>query len=125
MWDFCSLRRLGIRNRRSARSKILGKIRVCTTSVRSPEPSWCFLATLFLLLHFASLSHFHSCARSFFTILSRSCCHFLSHSFLHSVSRSCSCSRWYVVFSLACCSPPSLIVLYGFIHSNFVIFWFW
>jgi len=38
-------------------------------------------ATLFLLLHFASLSHFHSCARYFFTIFSRSRCHFLSHAF--------------------------------------------
>jgi len=58
-------------------------------------------ASLFLLLHFASLSHFPSCACYFFTVLSRSRCHFLS----------CILSRFlaYVLTGTWC--SPSRIVL--------------
>jgi len=48
----------------------------------------------------------------------------LTHSLLHFVSLSCLYFHWYVVFSLACCSPPSLIVFCGFINSIFAFFGF-
>ena len=56
----------------------------------------CFNPTImFLLLHFASLSPFHSCACCFFTVLSHSRCHFLSHAFSLAF-----CLAFLLIFSL-------------------------
>jgi len=63
---------------------------------------------------------FHSCARYFFTILSRSRCHFLAHAFSLTF-----CFAFLLMFSLVrgvlprVLFSPSLIVFCGFIHSIF------
>jgi len=89
-------------------------------------------ATLFLLLHFfpltffASLPNFRSCARCFFTVLSCSHYHFLSHAFSLTF-----CLAFLLMFSLVCGVLPrvlfsffALIVFCGFIHSIFTFFGF-
>jgi len=78
-------------------------------------------ASLFLLLHFASLSHFHSCAHYCFIVLSRSHCLFLSHAFSLAFYLA-----FLLVFSLVRGVLPhvSLIVFCGFIHSIFAFFGF-
>ena len=69
---------------------------------------------------FVSLPHFHSCVRCFLTVLSRSCCHFLSHAFSLTF-----CLAFLLMFSLVrgvlsrvLLSPIFLCFVFrGFIHS--------
>ena len=78
-----------------------------------------FTLTLCLPLSFSLL-----CALLLHSSLSLTLPFSLSRILSHFVSLSCSYFQWYVVFSLACCSPPSLIVFCGFIHSIFAFFGF-
>jgi len=53
----------------------------------------------------------------------------LTHSLLHSISLSCSCSHWYVVF-LTCCSPLLLSLSFvvsftPFLHSLVLVDFVW
>ena len=86
------------------------------------------LATLFLFLNFLppSFPHFHFCVRCYFTVLSRSHCHFLSRAFSLAL-----CLAFLLMFSLVCGVLPrvlfssfALIVFCGFIHSIFTFFGF-
>ena len=87
---------------------------------------------MFLLLHFLppslifTLVHAASTQFSLAHIVIFS----LTHSLLHSVLLSCSCSHWYVVFSLTCCSPPLLSLSFvvsftPFLHSLVLVDFVW
>jgi len=83
-----------------------------------------YSSTLFLLLHFLLffLIFTFVCAASSQFSPTHIAIFSLTYSLLHYISLSCSCSHWYVVFFLACCSLSfffALIVFCDFIHSIF------
>jgi len=84
--------------------------------------------TVFTFTLFASLPHFHFCTRCFFTILSCSRCHFLSHA-----SSLALCLAFLLMFSLACGVLPhfpllslSFVVSFTpFLHSLVLVDFVW